>query len=96
MVAKERSKLVAALAAVPDPRRQCRNLRHRLADVLVLGFCAVMDQRHRQGIENLALLNRLAVSVLRQDQQVEAGVKFKRKTAGWNDDYLLHLLFNSP
>jgi predicted transposase YbfD/YdcC len=55
-----------------------------------------MRQRHRQGIENLALLNRLAVSVLRQDQQVKAGVKCKRKTAGWNDDYLLHLLFNSP
>ena len=42
MVAKEQSKLVEALAAVPDPRRQCRNLRHRLVDVLVIGFCAVL------------------------------------------------------
>jgi predicted transposase YbfD/YdcC len=55
-----------------------------------------MRQRDRHGIENLALLNRLAVSVLRQDKRIKAGVKCKRKTAGWNDDYLLHLLFTCP
>jgi predicted transposase YbfD/YdcC len=54
-----------------------------------------MRQRDRNGVENVALLNRLAVSLLRQDKTVKAGVKCKRKTAGWNDDYLLHLLFNS-
>jgi predicted transposase YbfD/YdcC len=54
-----------------------------------------MRQRNRQAIDNLALLNRLAVSVLRQDQTVKAGVKCKRKRAGWDDDYLLHLLFDS-
>jgi predicted transposase YbfD/YdcC len=54
-----------------------------------------MRQRDRNGIENLALLNRLAVSLLRQDKTVKAGVKCKRKTAGWDDDYLLHLLFDS-
>ncbi len=53
-----------------------------------------MWQRDRHGIENLALLNRLAVSLLRQDKTVKAGVKCKRKKAGWDDDYLLHLLFN--
>src|SRR5438270_4388830 len=42
MPAQEQSKLVQALAAVPDPRRQCRNLRHRLVDVLVIGFCGVL------------------------------------------------------
>ena len=51
-----------------------------------------MRQRDRHGIENLALLNRLAVSLLRQDKTIKAGVKCKRKTAGWDDDYLLHLL----
>jgi predicted transposase YbfD/YdcC len=55
-----------------------------------------MRQRERKGIENLALLNRLAVSLLRQDKTVKAGVKCKRKTAGWDNDYLLHLLFDSP
>jgi predicted transposase YbfD/YdcC len=54
-----------------------------------------MRQRDRNGIENLALLNRLAVSLLRQDKTVKAGVKCKRKTAGWDDDYLLHLLFDN-
>jgi hypothetical protein len=42
MQAKEPSRLVAALAAVPDPRRQCKNLRHPLVDVLVVGFCGVL------------------------------------------------------
>jgi predicted transposase YbfD/YdcC len=55
-----------------------------------------MRQRDRHGIENLALLNRLAVSLLRQDKTVKAGVKCKRKTAGWDNEYLLHLLFDSP
>jgi len=53
-----------------------------------------MRQRDRQGINNLALLNRLAVSVLRQDKTIKAGVKCKRKRAGWDDDYLLHLLLH--
>ncbi len=52
--------------------------------------------RDRNAIENLALLNRLAVSLLRQDKTVKAGVKCKRKTAGWDDDYLLHLLLQEP
>jgi predicted transposase YbfD/YdcC len=51
-----------------------------------------MRQRNRHGVEDLALLNRLAVSLLRQDQTVKAEVKCKRKKAGWDDDYLLHLL----
>jgi predicted transposase YbfD/YdcC len=53
-----------------------------------------MRQQERKGIENVALLNRLAVSLLRQDQTIKAGVKCKRKTAGWDNDYLLHLLFD--
>jgi predicted transposase YbfD/YdcC len=53
-----------------------------------------LRQRDRTGIENLALLNRLAVSLLRQDKTIKGGVKCKRKAAGWDDNYLLHLLFN--
>jgi predicted transposase YbfD/YdcC len=48
--------------------------------------------RDRNAIENIALYNRLAVSLLRQDNTFKAGVKCKRKTAGWDDNYLLHLL----
>src|SRR5262249_41747257 len=42
MPAKEHSSLVEALRLVPDPRRQCQNLRHPLVDVLALGFCGVL------------------------------------------------------
>src|SRR5260370_1652207 len=42
MPAKEQSRLVQALQAVPDPRRQCKNLRHLLVDALVIGFCGVL------------------------------------------------------
>lgn len=45
--------------------------------------------------ENLALLNRIAVSLLKADQTVKAGVACKRKTAGWDDHYLIHLLLNT-
>lgn len=34
--------LVEQLQAIPDPRRQCRNLKHRLTDVLLVGFCGVL------------------------------------------------------
>lgn len=36
------SALVERLQALPDPRRQCHNLKHLLSDVLVLGFCGVL------------------------------------------------------
>src|ERR1700730_18183118 len=42
MATTERSSLVAALEMVPDPRRQRKNLRHELVDILVIGFCAVL------------------------------------------------------
>lgn len=34
--------LVEQLQAIPDPRRQCQNLKHRLEDILVLGFCGTL------------------------------------------------------
>jgi predicted transposase YbfD/YdcC len=34
--------LVARVKTIPDPRRQCRNLKHRLEDILVLGFCGTL------------------------------------------------------
>jgi len=34
--------LVERLATLPDPRRQCANLKHPYVDVLVLGFCGVL------------------------------------------------------
>jgi hypothetical protein len=34
--------LVERAKSIPDPRRQCQNLKHRLEDILVLGFCGVL------------------------------------------------------
>src|SRR5438270_4666835 len=34
--------LVDRAKTIPDPRRQCRNLKHRLEDILVLGFCGML------------------------------------------------------
>ena len=34
--------LLERLKTIPDPRRQCRNLKHRLVDILVLGFCGTL------------------------------------------------------
>src|SRR3954465_8325953 len=34
--------LVDRAKTIPDPRRQCRNLKHRLEDVLGLGFCGML------------------------------------------------------
>ena len=33
--------LVERLQTIPDPRRQCENLKHPLVDIIILGFCGV-------------------------------------------------------
>jgi predicted transposase YbfD/YdcC len=48
--------------------------------------------RDRNAVQNLAMLNRLAVSVLKQNDTRKMSIKHKRKTVGWNTDYLKHLL----
>ena len=42
--------------------------------------------------QNLALLRRFALNLLRQEQTAKMGVKAKRLKAGWDDAYLLKLL----
>lgn len=42
---------------------------------------------------NLAHLRRIAVSKLKNEKTVKAGVKNKRLAAGWNPDYILKVLF---
>jgi predicted transposase YbfD/YdcC len=41
---------------------------------------------------NLALLRRLALGMLNQEQSTTMGVKAKRKRAGWDDAYLLQVI----
>jgi predicted transposase YbfD/YdcC len=48
--------------------------------------------RKDHGPENLALVRRLAASLLQNETTAKGGVASKRKHAGWNDDYLLQVL----
>ena len=42
--------------------------------------------------ENLAMLNRIALSLVKGEASTKASLKCKRKRAGWNTDYLMTLL----
>jgi len=48
--------------------------------------------RMENAAENFAILRRLALNLLRQDNTSKAGLKARRLRAGWNSDYLLKLL----
>lgn len=48
--------------------------------------------RMRNGAQNLALLRRVTLSLLKQDRSTKLGIKGKRLKAGWNEQYLLHIL----
>ncbi len=42
--------------------------------------------------ENFAILRHIALNLLKQDTTAKFGIKARRKTAGWDQSYLLHLL----
>ncbi len=44
---------------------------------------------------NLSLLRRTALSLLKNEPTAKVGIKNKRLTAGWNEDYLTKVLFHS-
>ena len=48
--------------------------------------------RNGNGAENLSILRRLAMNLLKQDKSVKVGVEAKRKRAGWDEKYLLNIL----
>ncbi len=52
------------------------------------------DSRVRVGhaIENLAIVRRLALHLLKQETTAKVGIKVKRNMAGWDNDYLLKVL----
>ncbi|MGD1699696.1 ISAs1 family transposase [Dapis sp. BLCC M229] len=45
--------------------------------------------------ENLAVIRQIALNLLTSEKTVKTGIKNKRKRAGWNNDYLLKILFSS-
>jgi predicted transposase YbfD/YdcC len=52
--------------------------------------------RFGHGPENLAVLRRLAVSLLKQDASTKGSIKGKTKLAGWDNDFLLRVLLTKP
>ena len=61
--------------------------------VLDMGF-REDESRVRKGnsAENLSILRRLAMNLLKQDKSVKVGIEAKRKRAGWDEKYLLKIL----
>ena len=61
--------------------------------VLDMGFREDESRvRKGNGAENLSVLRRMAMNLLRQDKSVKVGIEAKRKRAGWDEEYLLKIL----
>ena len=50
------------------------------------------ESRIRAGQENIGLLRKIALDLLKQDQTTKRGIAAKRKKAGWDHDYLLRVV----
>lgn len=87
------SSLPGDAATFGDAVRGHWGIENRLHWVLDIAF-REDESRGRQGhaSQNLALLRRFALNLLRQEQTAKMGVKAKRLKAGWDDAYLLKLL----
>ena len=42
--------------------------------------------------ENLSMIRKMALALLKQDKKTDGGIELKRKKAGWNPEYLLQLM----
>lgn len=80
-------------AAVGTAVRGHWGIENRLHWVLDMAF-REDESRVRQGYadQNLAVLRRLALNLLRQEPTAKMGTKAKRLKAGWDDAYLLKIL----
>lgn len=48
--------------------------------------------RSGHGAENIALINKLALNLLKNEKSTKVGVKNKRLKAGWDNDYMMKVL----
>lgn len=87
------SSLPGSAAAFGDAVRGHWGIENRLHWVLDIAF-REDESRGRQGHadQNLAVLRRLALNLLRQEPTAKMGTKAKRLKAGWDGTYLLKIL----
>ena len=75
--------------------RQHWGIENKLHWVLDVGFREDLDRKRAgHAAQNFSVLNRIALNLLKQDKTSKRGVHGKRLKAGWDNDYLLHLLRN--
>jgi predicted transposase YbfD/YdcC len=75
--------------------RQHWGIENKLHWILDVGFGEDLDRKRAgHAAQNFSVLNRIALNLLKQDKTSKRGVHGKRLKAGWDNDYLLHLLGN--
>ena len=75
--------------------RQHWGIENKLHWVLDVGFGEDLDRKRAgHAAQNFSVLNRIALNLLKQDKSSKRGIHGKRLKAGWDNNYLLHLLRN--
>jgi predicted transposase YbfD/YdcC len=65
--------------------------------VLDVAFREDMSRiRMDHGAENFALIRHIALNLLRQETSFKGSIKTKRLKAGWNNAYLMKVLYGDP
>lgn len=80
----------ARMAAVVRTHWAVENDLHWSLDVAFREDESRVREGHAQ--QNMAMMRRLALSLLKQDTRTKAGIAGRRKKAGWDHDYLLALM----
>ncbi|GAB4160267.1 MAG: hypothetical protein Tsb009_37580 [Planctomycetaceae bacterium] len=74
-----------------DPRR--REVTYPLINIVVIAVCAVICRADDFVAIDGKTLRRTALSLLKNESTAKVGVKNKRLTAGWDENYLQKVLF---
>ena len=87
------SSLSADAKTLLEASRSHWSIENSMHWVLDMGF-REDESRVRKGnsAENLSILRRMAMNLLRWDKSVKVGIEAKRKRAGWDEKYLLKIL----
>jgi predicted transposase YbfD/YdcC len=93
----ERRYYLASLSAdgvrFSDAARQHRGVENKWPWVLDVSFAEDASRiRKDKGAQPFSVLRHIAVNLLRHESQHKRGIKARRKRAGWDRDYLLHVL----